>query len=202
MTIRLLMSWRSSRVRLHGETEGAARDRYQHYLQESLACIHPSAYFYMSRRPLAPAGEWALTTNPSSIELDVAGGGKLYLSATQSFRMRKHKGEWRVSTQEYIYNVGERPDARDYMFAWHWHPNQRPECHLHVDAALSNEMKLTAKHLPTARVSFEEALWFLIDEFDVVPAKDRAACQDTLRATRERHERFRTWWGSRKPGSN
>jgi hypothetical protein len=200
MTIPPPTNWRLSRVRLHGETESAARDRYWYYLQESLRCIHQSAYFYMSRPPLAQHKEWALTSSPASIPLGVSNGGTLYLSATQSFRVRRHKGEWRVSTQEYIYNVGETEDARDYMFAWHWHPNYgRPECHLHANAELPNGMKLDRKHLPTARISFEEVLWFLISEFGVVPAQDIAECQRVLSATQERHEKYRTWWGSRKP---
>jgi hypothetical protein len=187
-------------VRLHGETESAARERYRHYLQQALACIHPSAYFYMSKPPLGPQDEWALTTDPASIELSVLEGQELYLSATQSFRMKRHKGEWKVSTLQYIYNVSQTQDVRDYLFAWHWHPNQEPmTCHLHADAELTNNMKLTRKHLPTARISFEEVLWFLIDEFDVVPAKDKLECQQVLTETKKRHEKYRTWWGSSKP---
>lgn len=195
------MNWRSSRVLLHGETEKAGRDRYWFYLQDSLKCIHPTAIFYSSKRPITGgAEEMVMTTSPDSIELQVSGGGVLYLSAAQSFRMRRHKGEWKASTLEYIYNVGERPDARDYMFAWHWHPNQPPDwCHLHVAAELSNQMRLDRKHLPTARVSFEEVLWFLIDEFEVVSAVPPDECKTRLEENRARHEKHRSWRGSRKP---
>jgi hypothetical protein len=192
------MSWRSSRVRLTGENPAAARERYRYYLQQALACIHPTAYFYMSKTPLSE--EWALATTPAPISLKVPNGRVLYLTAAQSFRVRKHKGEWKASALEYIYNVGETEDTRDYMFAWHWHPNQwGPECHLHASAELSNQMKLTRKHLPTARISFEEVLWFLINEFDVEPAQDLAECRRVLSETRRRHEQHRSWWGSRKP---
>jgi len=199
MTIRPHSNWRSSRVRLHGETEHAARERYCHYLQQSLACIDPTAYFYLAKRLLPPQTDvWALTSDPPSIELHNRAGKPLYLSATQSFRTRWHKGEYKVSTLEYIYNVGERPDARDYMFAWHWHPNQPPvDCHLHVDAELSNGMKLSRKHIPTARISFEEVLRFLIDEFDVQHSNDR--WREVLAETQQRHEKRRSWWGGRKP---
>src|SRR2546430_15876433 len=104
------MSWRSSPVRLHGETQAAARERYRYYLQQALACIHPTAQFYMSKTPLAE--DWALATNPAPISLRGSKGSVLYLTAAQSFRLRKHKGEWKVSTQEYIYNVGETEDTR------------------------------------------------------------------------------------------
>lgn len=193
------MNWRLSRVRLHGDTEAAARERYLHYLQQALGCIHPQAYFYFAKRPLDPDGEWALATNPAPIPLQTQAGPVIYLTAAQAFRHRKYKGEWRVSTLEYIYNVSGAEDTRDYLFAWHWHPNQRPECHLHADAELANQMKLSKKHLPTARVSLEEVLWFLIDEFDVQAAKDPAECRRLLSETQRRHEKYRTWWGSRKP---
>jgi hypothetical protein len=104
-----------------------------------------------------------------------------------------------MSTQEYIYNVSDSEESHEYLFAWHWHPTYRPDCHLHVKAMLANEMGLTKKHLPTARVSFEEVLWFLIDEFDVFPAKEPDECRAILEDTRTRHERHRHWWGSRKP---
>ena len=179
-------------MRLHGETESAARERYKYYLQQALSCIHPSAYFYIGKQPLAD--EWALSTNPIPIPLQTRDGGVLYLTATQSFRTKRQKREWKVSTQAYIYNVSEWADTRDYMFAWHWHPSQPPECHLHVSAELSNHMKLDKKHLPTARVSFEEVLRFLIEEFDVEPAKSE--WQGVLAETQERYERHRSWWGS------
>jgi hypothetical protein len=181
-------------VRLHGDTESAARERYKHYLQESLSCIHPSAYFYMGKQPLAT--EWALSTQPAPIPLDVRDGRTLYLTATQAFRTRKQKREWRVSATEYIYNVSESEGVHDYMFAWHWHPNQRPECHLHVSAELGNHTKLDKKHFPTARVSFEEVLRFLIQEFNVAPAKKD--WRRALAETQERHERYRSWWGSKR----
>lgn len=183
-------------MRLHGETEAAARDRYRHYLQQSLACIHPSAYFFFGKQPLA--AEWALSTDPAPIPLHDRDGHEIFLTATQSFTMRKDKGEWRVSTREYIYNVSDSEDTRSYMFAWHWHPNQRPECHLHVNAELANGMKLHRRHVPTARVSFEEVLRFLIEECGIEP-NTHSNWRTVLHATQERHEKHRTWWGSRRP---
>lgn len=183
-------------MRLHGETEPAARERYRHYLQVALKCVHPTAYFFMAKRPLPGKADWALQTSLAPMPLKVEDGNTLYLTATQSFRMRQHKREWTVSTEEYIYNVAEREDTRDYMFAWHWHPNQRPECHMHVDAKLSNGMTLSRRHLPTARISFEEVLLFLIEECAVIPADP--GWRKVLEDNQQRHERYRTWWGSRK----
>ena len=124
----------------------------------------------------------------------------MYLTATQSFRVRWHKKQWKVSTEEYIYNVAELEDTRDYMLAWHWHPNQRPECHMHVNAQLGNAMTLAKKHIPTSRISFEEVLRFLIAECDVEPAKEENELRRVLEETQGLYERFRTWAGSRKPG--
>jgi hypothetical protein len=185
-------------VRLHGETENAARERYKHYLQEALACIHESAYFFLGKQPLAE--DWALSTSPAPVPVRTRDSRELYLTATQSFRTRKHKGEWKVSTLEYIYNISESKDSHDYLFAWHWHPNLAPtECHMHVNATLSNGMPLNRKHLPTARIAFEDVLRSLIEEFDVEPAKDLDASRHILRETQKLHEKHRTWWGVRKP---
>jgi hypothetical protein len=181
----------------HGKTETAGRERYTYYLQQALGCIHPVAYFYTSRAPLADI--WSLSTEPNPIPLETD-SGPVYLTVAQSFRPRIQKREWRMSTQQYIYNVSATADTHDYLFAWHWHPKLGPvQCHLHVDAKLANDMGLTKKHLPTSRVTFEDVLWFLIDEFDVYPAKELVECQRVLKETRERHEKARHWAGSRKP---
>lgn len=166
-------------------------------MQQALRCIHETAYFFMSKRPVDQ--EWAISTEPAPIPLTVPDGRELYLTATQSFFTRKRKGEWKVSTTEYIYNVSETADTRDYMIAWHWHPNQRQECHVHAHAQLSNGIKLDGMHLPSARISFEEVLRFLVEEFGVEPAMERTHALRTLVQTQERHEKHRSWWGSRKP---
>ncbi len=165
-------------------------------MNRALSCVHPHAYFYVSKRPLAT--DWALVSEPASVPVTLGDGSTLYLGATQSFRMRRDKGQWRVTTEEYIYNVGELEQTRDYMLAWHWHPNQRPECHMHVKAEPSGPIKFDGKHLPTSRVSFEEVLRFLITECDVQPVE--AEWHAMLEETQGLFEQFRSWMGSRKPG--
>jgi hypothetical protein len=189
-------------VRLHGETPGDARERHRHFLQLALSCIHATAYLYFARPPLATDPDlWVLDSNPSPIPLDRWEGEPIYLTVTQSLRMRRHKRQWRMSTQQYIYNVAEGSDTRTYLFAWHWHPALgRSECHLHARAELSNGTRLDKKHIPTARISLEEVLRFLISECDVVPAKDETEWRKLLDESQKRHEQYRSWWGSRKPG--
>ncbi len=182
--------------------KAGARERHKHYLQQALRCVTDAAYFYWAQPPLRDDPDlWSLDTNPKPIELERMAGGTLYLAIGQSLRVRYHKKQWRMSTQQYIYNVAELPDSpgsRDYLFAWHWHPELGPqECHLHANAALSNGMRLDKKHLPTARVSLEEVLRFLISECDVFPARDD--WQQVLDETQRRYEQHRTWAGSRKP---
>lgn len=163
-------------------------------MNAALSCVHPSAYFYVSKRPLAE--DWALVSEPSPVPLEVRGGDTIFLAATQSFRMRRHKGQWKCSTEEYIYNITDEEDPRKYMFAWHWHPNQWPDTHMHVNAQLSNGMKLDGRHIPTARIAFEEVLRFLIAECEVEPAKETAEWRTVLDETQERYEKFRTWFAS------
>jgi hypothetical protein len=147
--------------------------------------------------PLGKARHLAITTVPDPVPLKRS-AGPLFLSASQSFHFRPNPGapgQVKVSTDEYIYNVGESAESpRDYLFAWHWHPTNRPECHLHIKAHVG-KVDLHRRHLPTARVSLEEVLRFLIQECGVRPARDD--WEAVLLDSQKRHEMYRTWSGAR-----
>jgi hypothetical protein len=164
--------------------------------------VNLTAQWHSGPRPIGPKSEVGLTTYPYPVPLNVGSGTELYLAATQAFHFERRSlvpTEWKVSTDEYIYNVGQSiEDARDYLFAWHWHPSIGPEhCHVHVRATLLNGMSLAGTHLPTARVTFEEVIRFLVGEFDVIQAREDWL--DILADTQARHEKHRSWAGSAKP---
>lgn len=179
-------------------TNSEARDRYTHYLQRSLSCVSKTAIWVTGPTPLGKRGHLSLTTQPDPVPL-TRSAGRLYLSASQSFHFRPNpaaRGQMKVSTDEYIYNLGESPDdPRDYLLAWHWHPSVKSECHLHIRATVGKDVDLHKSHLPTARVSLEEVLRFLIQECGVRPA--RSDWESVLRDSQSRHETYRTWSGAR-----
>lgn len=99
---------------------------------------------------------------------------------------------WRVRTDGYAYRANLDPDPKGYLLAWHWHPDSRPDPHVHVGAA-----GLRGLHVPTGRVSFEEVLRFFITEMGLRPA--RSDWEAVLGETEERFRAFRTWPRPRTP---
>jgi hypothetical protein len=74
---------------------------------------------------------------------------------------------------EYVYSVLMSDTEAGQLFAWHWHPGaHRPDCHIHVGARQGESRALYRLHIPSWRVAFEEVLRFLLEEFDVEPARD------------------------------
>jgi hypothetical protein len=84
------------------------------------------------------------------------------------------RGLWTTTTIEYVYEVFDERD--ELIAAWHWHPTTveaGDEAHWpHVHAYGAREtMTLHKLHLPTARVSLEAVVRFLIEDLDVVPRR-------------------------------
>jgi hypothetical protein len=134
------------------------------------------------------------------IRFESEGGPPLFFTFEQTFHHGDHPnylGESKVFTDAYSYRVRYSEKAEDALFAWHWHPQSRPECHIHIGAPHATATDLHKKHVPAGRVSFEEVLLFLIDEMGVKPSRKtfRADLTDSL----ARFETYRSWSGSRKP---
>ncbi len=128
-----------------------------------------------------------------------ADGPDLFLTFQQAFHHGPHPnypGDYKVFTEAYSYRVRYSEDATDALFAWHWHPAIRPECHIHIGAPHAIATDLHKKHVPAGRVSFEEVLLFLIDEMGVQPIRE--TFREDLGDSLTRFETFRSWSGSRK----
>lgn len=169
-----------------------AHRRYLRFLQKSLSCIS-SAIWLTGPRPGGEEGELALTTSDDPISLR-GEAGPAFLSAGQHFRTiqdERFEGEWKVRTEGYAYRVALSEETGPFLFAWHWHPNTRPDPHLHVGADHPEVTELPRLHVPTGRVSFEEVVRFLVTDLRVVPA--RRDWQETLAETESRFRAFRTW---------
>lgn len=144
-----------------------------------------------------------MVSSVDPIELRTAAGPGLYLTFQQAFHHGDHPrfpGESKVFTDSYSYRVRYSEQAKDALFAWHWHPLVRPECHLHIGAPHATATDLHKKRVPAGRVSFEDVLLFLIAEMGVQPqhANYLADLGDSL----ARFDEYKSWAGSRKPGES
>lgn len=149
---------------------------------------------------MAKEGELALTTSEDPILLR-RDDAPLFLSAGQHFRTipdERFEGEWKVRTEGYAYRLALSEETGAFLLAWHWHPNTRPDPHLHVGADHPVVTELPRLHVPTGRVSFEEVGRFLITELGVVPM--RRDWEETLAETESRFRAFRTWPRPRADG--
>jgi hypothetical protein len=170
-------------------------------MQRSLLCL-TDAVWVPGKPPLGTESEMVLTTSAFPVELRDEQGRSLFLFASQAFHFERRSGllsDWKVATDQYIYNVRGTADGNPahQLVEWHWHPAVRRECHVHVNGALPGGFHLGGAHLPTGRVSFEQVLLFLIREFGVVPQNEHWA--ETLEANHDLQAKYRTWEGPTKP---
>jgi hypothetical protein len=146
-------------VRVPARSKRAAHRRYDRFLQLSLSCVSNSAHLVTGPRPLRERDELALTTEPPRIPLRRGRQRTVYLSATQNFHFERDPDfakEWKVKTDAYAYHVFMSDDEEGQLFAWHWHPEIKPGCHLHVGARQGGSRALYRFHVPSGRVAFEE----------------------------------------------
>ena len=168
-----------------------------HYLQRSLACVSPAIL-----RPSQPdqhVNDWRLVSSDDPIAIATEDGPPLFLSFQQAFHHGDHpdyQGERKIFTDAYSYRVRYSEKPADALFAWHWHPTLRPECHIHIGAPHAVATDLHKKHVPAGRVSFEEILLFLVAEMGARPT--RASYRDDLGDSLARFDQFKSWAGPRK----
>jgi len=99
------------------------------------------------------------------------------------------RGPWKVVTAGYNYSVQDRLEKE--FFAYHWHRWVKPPFpHLHVCPG-SGVNNLRKVHLPTARISVEEILQLLIEQFRVKPIRND--WEKVLKRTKAAFEKYRTW---------
>jgi hypothetical protein len=188
-------------VREPARTPHAAQQRYTRILQHSLSCL-TKAHWFVGPSPSDDENR-ALAVSENPIKLQRRDGlPRLFLVPNQLFTIvedDRYDGEWKARTLAYIYAVqldpAEAGDGEAEVLAWHWHPLTTPErpaphVHVRVEQPLLGTT-LSKLHIPSGRVSFEEVIRFLIDDFHVEPARDdwRGIVEDS----ETRFRKFRTW---------
>lgn len=172
--------------------EREALRRYKRVLQRSLGVVTQAVWVTGEREQAR--GTHFLRTSEVPLRLTSVGGGYVYLAANQSFTYEKHGrfvGEYKVKTLGYIYAVGLGPSREDTIVAWHWHPENRPDCHAHVYAPHDLLPEgLAELHIPTSRVSMEQVLRFLIQDLGV---RARTGWEDAIADSEGRFLEYRSW---------
>jgi hypothetical protein len=145
----------------------------------------------------------ALAVSENPIQLRRPPGlPRLVFAASQLFSIvedTRYDGEWKARTLAYIYSIQvsepENGTREQEVIAWHWHPlttPDRPAPHMHVRSELPVLGVTLAKlHIPSGRVSFEEVIRFLIEDFQVEAARD--GWRTIIGDSEQRFKDFRTW---------
>ncbi len=135
-----------------------------------------------------------LQLSEDAVALPVKGGQPYWLQATQDFHFERdirHLGEWKVKTDGYAYTITADEALSQEVFAWHWHPNSRPDTHLHVGRGNREFGSFGKMHVPCGRVSVEEVVLFAINDLGVTP--QRGDWEAVLGDSLSRFRQFRTW---------
>jgi hypothetical protein len=112
--------------------------------------------------------------------------------AVQPVRDEDFVGEFRFTTRAYVYSIHSGLDfsSADPLLYWHWNPSdddRGPHVHAPVADPSGRGLRL---HLPTGRrVSVEQIVEHLIEDWEVVPA--RADWRAVLDDGRERFDTYR-----------
>lgn len=184
-------------MREPARTRRQAQERYRRFLQLSLSCLDSTAHWY-SASGQGP-GEIAHLVRPQAVPLRVA-GATLYLGSSQLYSIvadSRFEGEFKVSTRSYVYSLTPDAEQRSKLLAWHWHPQTRPDPHIHVHASHERIGALGGLHLPTARVSFESVIRFLIADWAVPPVRED--WREVLDDVEQRFLSYRTWHHAHDP---
>lgn len=124
-----------------------------------------------------------------------AASRRFWFLATQHFHYvpdRRYRGEWKVATDGYAYTLATDEALSHEVVAWHWHPQTRPDPHLHIGRGLEEFNVLPGRaHIPTGRVAFEEVVLFLLKDLGAVPARDD--WENVLDDSLQRFRKYRTW---------
>jgi hypothetical protein len=188
-------------VREPARTPHAARQRYTRILQESLSCL-TKAHWFVGPSP-SDDENLSLAVSEDPVRLRRSNGrSRLFLAANQLFTIvpdERFEGEWKARTLAYVYSVQLDPkvsgDGEPEVIAWHWHPPStpdRPEPHVHVRVDHPQlDVTLSKLHIPTARVSFEEVIRFLIADLHVDAV--RGDWKEVVGESETRFKAWRTW---------
>jgi hypothetical protein len=156
---------------------------FAYFFRESLSVLTNS--YLTGRRE----GNKRVLLYEPPVKLERKGGDPLYMAVTQTYSLSQVDAGYKARTTSYSYELLVRKDGTFLTIAeFHWHPDTTPNPkwpHVHVKGN-SAEGELDRKHFPTARLSIEDFVRFLMRDFDVKPRLAYADSKEIL--TRNKRE--------------
>ncbi len=146
--------------------QSEADSNFAHYFRESLSVV-TTAFMTAGRE-----GDERVLLYEPPVKLQRKQGDPLFLSVTQTYRVTPLGEGFKAKTTSYSYELSvKKDDNLEIIAAFHWHPSKTAKLrwpHVHIRGNTA-EGDLGRKHFPTARISIEDFLRFLIRDFDVKP---------------------------------
>lgn len=163
--------------------QSEADNNFAHYFRESLSVV-TNAVMTAGRE-----GDERVLLYEPPVKLQRKRGDALFLSVTQTYKVTPHDGGFKTTTTSYSYELSvEKDSLLEIIAAFHWHPVRTAKLrwpHVHIRGNTA-EGDLGRKHFPTARISIEDFLRFLIRDFDVKPRLGHDVWKEIL--TRNKRE--------------
>lgn len=171
------------------------------------ACVAPlqRVIFCVSTAVLGVGGGTYISSAPHVLTLAngperlgrTGGDGRpeVVLSVAQQYAIRDDGGgSHRVQTLAYTCKIDEAAEGHEIL-AYHWHPGsispvRYPQLHLCFGARIGRE-EFRKAHLPTGRIALEDFVQFLIEGFEVRPAREDWL--EVLNRTRQEFRENRSW---------
>lgn len=172
-----------------GRTPPEAFENFCDPLKRALACIGAHAKITPSEGGRSnPKGTHAWSLNGMrGLSL-----GEYLLQAQMHYEFIPRDEGWRITTKAYRYKLSVR--GKD-LFRIHWHPwgnspYKLPHIHAHF-AGAKGDLTSLEHHLPTGRMTFEDAISWAILSGGIEPQREDWA--EVLEECQSRHVEHRTW---------
>lgn len=130
------------------------------------------------------------------LPVELGSGTGFTIQVSQQYRVIENpdpREPWQVRTVAYHYTLGESEGPE--ILSYQWHPNVPGSVsfpHLHVlHGARLGRHEFERAHLPTGRVTLEDFVRLLIDDFAVPPARED--WEQALEESRREFESDRSW---------
>jgi len=158
-----------------------ANNNFARYFRESLSVVTKSTL------QMRVQGDERILYYEPPVKLRRHSGDDLHLGIIQSYRIVETQDGFKATTTRYIYELWIKKDRElEAIAEFHWHSEGTVVWpHVHVKGN-SPEGALGHKHFPTARISLEDFVGFLIRDFEVKSLLPRAQWKEIL--TRNKRE--------------
>jgi len=170
-----------------GRTPNQAGRNFTSPIKTAVACILRQPLSVYTQDGYEIGKSIALSTTDLDSQPVKTRNGTLWIVIAISGKLiedeRQDRGPYRVTTTQYTFSISEDEEQSREILSYHWTPNadegQRTFPHLHIGRAIldskyrSDPYNYHSMHIHTDRVSVEQFILTLIEEFGVKPANPR-----------------------------